>query len=113
MNILPDAQRKGQEVSMITAAQSRAGRALVEISREPLAKLSAIDLPVIEAFEHRVEKPDKQAITRNEAALEMAGAVSLDESKDRGGVGVRLKFDGASTGRISILEGEGGIGRFG
>ncbi len=94
---------------MITAAQCRAGRALVEISRETLAKLSAIDLPVIEAFEHRIEKPDQQTITRIQAALEMAGAVFLDESKDGGGVGVRLKFDGASTRRISVLEGEGGI----
>ena len=43
-DMVPGAQYKGQEVSMITAAQCRAGRALVEISRETLAKLSAIDL---------------------------------------------------------------------
>ncbi|WP_105383497.1 helix-turn-helix domain-containing protein [Neorhizobium alkalisoli] len=94
---------------MITPAQCRAARALVEISRETLAKLSDIDVSVVEAFEHRVEKPDPTTITRIQATLEMAGAVFLDESKDGGGVGVRLKFDGASTRRISILEGEGGI----
>jgi ribosome-binding protein aMBF1 (putative translation factor) len=94
---------------MISAAQCRAARAMVEISREVLAKLADMDVSVIEAFEHRLRKPNDEFIARIQKALEAAGAVFLYETERGEGAGVRLKFDGASARRIAVLEGEGGI----
>lgn len=96
-------------MSMISAAQCRAARAMIEISREVLAKLVHTDVSTIEAFEHRLAKPDDETIKRIQKALEAAGAMFLHETKGGEGAGVRLKFDSASTRRIAILEGEGGI----
>ena len=94
---------------MITGTQCRAARALVEISTKTLAQLARTEVAVVEAFERQLAKPETHIISQIQAALEITGAVFLDESKDGGGAGVRLKFDRSSTRRISILEGEGGI----
>lgn len=92
---------------MITGAQCRAGRALAEISREILARLSQVDEDVIARFERKLDTPDDAAVARIAAGLEAAGVVFLRENG--GGVGVRLKFNASETKRLSVLEGEGGV----
>lgn len=91
---------------MITGAQCRAGRALAELTREMLAKLSKIDATVIEHFERKVDKPDASSIEAIAAALETAGVMFIPENG--GGVGVRLKFTASEARRIASLENEGG-----
>mgnify|MGYP002620853415 CR=1 FL=1 len=91
---------------MITGAQCRAGRALAELSREMLAKLSKIDETVIEHFERKLDKPGDAAIAAIAAALEEAGIVFIVENG--GGVGVRLKFTASEAKRVAALENEGG-----
>ncbi|MHB2266597.1 XRE family transcriptional regulator [Aliihoeflea sp. PC F10.4] len=84
-----------------------AGRALVEISREKLARLSGIDEAVIEAFERRISEPDSATVATLQSTLEKLGAVFIPE--DSRGAGVRLKFTVSERKRIARLEGEGGI----
>lgn len=91
---------------MITGAQCRAGRALAELTREMLAKLSKIDATVIEHFERKMDKPDTATIKALTAALEEVGVVFIPENG--GGVGVRLKFTASEAKRIATLENEGG-----
>lgn len=91
---------------MITGAQCRAARALVEWTRETLARRADVDTDIIEAFERRLAEPagdDRQKIER---ALEAGGALFIAENG--GGVGVQLKFSRADVRRIATLEGEGG-----
>ncbi|RRD24727.1 XRE family transcriptional regulator [Brucellaceae bacterium VT-16-1752] len=92
---------------MLTGPLCRAGRALVEISRDNLAKLSKVDASVIEDFERKIDKPSAETINQLQSALEDLGAVFIPE--DERGVGVRLKFTASEAKRIAILEGEGGI----
>ena len=92
---------------MITGAQCRAARALAELSREVLSRLSAVDAAVIEKFERKLAKPDEATIAKVRGALETAGIVFIPENG--GGVGVRLKFTASEAKRIATLEGEGGL----
>jgi hypothetical protein len=92
---------------MITGAQCRAARALVEWSRDKLAAGSKIDSLIIEEFERRINIPDDDIRLTLQAALEEAGAAFIAENG--GGVGVRLKLNRSEVKRISILENEGGI----
>lgn len=91
---------------MITHAQCRAGRALAELSREMLAKLSKVKEDDIEHFERRISKPDSKTIEAIKLGLETAGVVFIPENG--GGVGVRLKFTASEAKRIATLENEGG-----
>lgn len=92
---------------MITGAQCRAARALVECTREKLAENTDIDPSVVEGFERKINIPDESIRDRLQATLEEAGAVFIDENG--GGVGVRLKLKRSEARRIGILENEGGI----
>lgn len=92
---------------MITGAQCRAGRALAELTRDVLARLSRVDSAVIEAFERKMGRPDDKTIEALAAALESAGIVFIPENG--GGAGVRLKFNASETKRLAVLEAEGGI----
>ena len=94
---------------MLTGSLCRAGRALVEISREKLASESLVDEAVIEQFERKLHTPDKATVARLQSALESLGAVFIPE--DRRGVGVRLKFTESERRRIATLENEGGLAR--
>jgi hypothetical protein len=94
---------------MITGSQCRAARALTEIDRAALARVSGIHEDVIAAFERRLQKPDAEAVGSLQRALEEAGAVFIPENG--GGVGVRLKFNRSVTTRINVLENEGGPSR--
>jgi hypothetical protein len=91
---------------MITGPQCRAGRALVEITRDTLASHSHVDKLIIKQFEHKIEMPGPTAISALQTALEEFGAVFIPENG--GGIGVRLKFSQSETKRIARLESEGG-----
>ncbi|MBB3980307.1 hypothetical protein GGQ64_005560 [Rhizobium azooxidifex] len=93
---------------MITGAQCRAARALVEFGRDRLAASSCIDVDVIAMFERKLEIPDLASVAKIQSALERAGAVFIADD-DAGGIGVRLKFNRSETRRIATLEGEGGV----
>ena len=78
---------------MITAAQMRAGRALIEWSQQELAARSNVSLPTIK----RMEKvgPGRSAgdtIAAVQSALEAAGVQFIPENG--GGAGVRLAKPG-------------------
>ncbi|WP_232375869.1 XRE family transcriptional regulator [Mesorhizobium comanense] len=92
---------------MITGAQCRAARALVEWTRDKLAGNSGVDALVIEEFERRINLPDQDICDTLQTALENAGAVFIAENG--GGVGVRLKLNRSEVRRIGVLENEGGI----
>jgi hypothetical protein len=92
---------------MITGAQCRAARALVEWTRDKLAGNSKVDSLVIEEFERRISIPDDETRNVLQTALEDAGAVFIEENG--GGVGVRLKLNRSEVRRIGVLENEGGI----
>lgn len=90
----------------ITGPQCRAARALVELPREHIARLSGVDVQVIADFETGRGDPDEAAKARLRAALEEGGAVFIAENG--GGVGVRLKFTQKEVRAINRWEGEGG-----
>ena len=92
---------------MITGAQCRAARALVEWTREKLAGNSGVDALIIEEFERRISLPDQDVCGTLQTALENAGAVFIAENG--GGIGVRLKLNRSEVKRIGVLENEGGI----
>lgn len=94
---------------MITGPMCRAARALVEINRERLSRVSGVDETTIEHFERKIAIPEEDAVLAIQAALEQHGAVFLPENG--GGVGVRLKFTKSETKRIGVLESEGGLSR--
>ena len=92
---------------MISGAQCRAARALVERTREKLAGNSGVDVLVIEEFERRITLPDRDICDKLQTALENAGAAFIAENG--AGIGVRLKLNRSEVRRIGVLENEGGI----
>ena len=91
---------------IITAAQCRAARALIEWTSEKLSQASGLDLQIIDAFETRFRAPANEEKTRLRSALEEAGVVFISENG--GGAGVRLKFNQREVRAINRWEGEGG-----
>ena len=74
---------------MITSAQCRAARGLLEWSQQKLADQSGVGVVTVNQFENRIAEPRRatlQAITR---AFEAAGVEFIDENG--GGPGVRLR----------------------
>lgn len=81
---------------MITPAQSRAGRALIEWSREQLAETSRVAMRTIVDFERGARAPREVTLLAIRAALESAGIQFLDRGDASGGTGVALRGkDGA------------------
>lgn len=79
---------------MLTAAQIRAARALLDWSQRQLAEKSKLSVPTVKRMEGAMG-PERSTAANVEAvrrALELAGVIFLDpkSSKD-GGAGVRLK----------------------
>jgi transcriptional regulator with XRE-family HTH domain len=72
----------------ITAAQCRAARALVDLSREDLATASAVALRTLVDFERGARAPREATLTSIQAALEAAGVEFIPENG--GGPGVRM-----------------------
>jgi transcriptional regulator with XRE-family HTH domain len=79
-------------------AQCRAARALIDWSREQLAKASKVGLRTIVDFERGAREPreiTKDALRR---ALESAGVIFVDENGE--GRGVRLRKAPQGTGGL-------------
>lgn len=91
---------------VITAAQCRAARALIEWSVDELALASKVDAKTIANFEARYHGPDGDIRRRLRLALEEGGVVFIAENG--GGAGVRLKFSRREVRAINRWEGEGG-----
>lgn len=90
----------------LTAAQCRAGRALIEWSQPQLSQSAAIDVQTIADFEARVRRPDETTRRRLRAALEAAGVTFISENG--GGAGARLKFSREEVWEVNRWEDEGG-----
>ena len=74
---------------MITQAQCRAARALLDWSREQLAETSKVGLRTIVDFERSARDPREVTKDALRRALESAGVEFIEENG--GGPGVRLK----------------------
>lgn len=79
---------------MLTAAQIRAARALLDWSQKQLAETSKLSVPTIKRMESAMG-PERSTAANVEAvrrALEAAGVVFLEPKSNKdGGAGVRLK----------------------
>ncbi|HYE52698.1 MAG TPA: helix-turn-helix transcriptional regulator [Azospirillaceae bacterium] len=64
---------------MITAAQCRAARALLNITQEDLSKASGVSLPTIKDFERGARNPQARTLRDLRNALEGLGVRLLDE----------------------------------
>jgi len=91
---------------MISAAQCRAARALIDWSSSRLAAASDLSVDEITSFERNGDL-DALSIRQIAKALEAAGVRFLAERRGRG-AGVRFKFGAQIAKRIDIWENEGG-----
>ena len=91
----------------LTAAQCRAGRALIEWSQAQLSQSAAIDLQTIANFEKRIRAADETTRRRLRATLEAAGVLFIAENG--GGAGARLKFSREEVWEVNRWEDEGGV----
>lgn len=78
---------------MITAAQCRAARALLDWSREQLASASRVALRTIVDFERGARAPREVTLLAIRSALESAGVIFLETGDMASGPGVALKQD--------------------
>jgi transcriptional regulator with XRE-family HTH domain len=92
---------------IITAAQCRAARALLEWSQAQLAEAAAVEREVVELLEARFRRPSAVGQQRIRKALEDGGVVFIADD-DGGGLGARLKFSRKEVRAINRWEGEGG-----
>jgi transcriptional regulator with XRE-family HTH domain len=75
---------------MLTPAQLRAARALVDWSREDLAEKSGIGAGTVKDFERNGTDPKMGTVQKLIRALELAGVEFLHETESSG-PGVRLR----------------------
>ena len=92
--------------NILTAAQCRAARAMIEWSAERLSQASATDLQTIRNFEARFRRPDEKTLRRLRITLEAAGVMFVPENGR--GAGVRFKFNTKEVRAIKRWEAEGG-----
>ena len=74
---------------MITPAQCRAARALLEWSQQELARRARVGVVTVHQLESRISEPRSATLDVIRRALEAAGVVFIDENG--GGPGVRLR----------------------
>jgi transcriptional regulator with XRE-family HTH domain len=91
----------------LTAAQCRAGRALIEWSQAQLSQFASIDIQTIANFENRIRAVDETTRRRLRATLEAAGVTFISENG--GGAGVRLRFTREEVWEVNRWEDEGGV----
>ena len=91
----------------LTAAQCRAGRALIEWTQAQLSQSAGIDQQTIADFEMRFRSADETTRRRLRVTLEAAGVVFIAENG--GGAGARLKFSRAEVWEVNRWEDEGGV----
>ena len=92
--------------NILSAAQCRAARAMVEWSAERLSEASAVDLQTIRNFEARFSRPSERTLRRIRITLEQAGVMFVPENGR--GAGVRFKFNTREVRAIKRWEAEGG-----
>lgn len=97
---------EAKERDVISAAQCRAARGLVDWTIARLAEESGVQVADLSAFE-RGGNMDRRTVALIARSLESAGAKFLPESRGRG-AGVHLKFVRQTVKRIDIWENEGG-----
>jgi predicted transcriptional regulator len=73
----------------LTPAQSKAGRALLDMSQTQLAELANLGLSTVVDFERKRRQVSEASVKAIVDALEQAGVVFIDENG--GGPGVRLR----------------------
>ncbi|MFD1326976.1 helix-turn-helix domain-containing protein [Mycoplana ramosa] len=91
---------------MITPAQCRAGRALIDWTKDQLAEAASVSPRTISDFECGKKGASEASRRAIEAALFDGGVLLVGE--DEAGVGVRLKFTRREVKAIDVLENEGG-----
>lgn len=74
---------------MITASQSRAARALLNIPQPDLANLAAVSVSTIRDFESGKRTPIANNLAAIQTALTEAGVIFIDQNGN--GPGVRLR----------------------
>jgi transcriptional regulator with XRE-family HTH domain len=82
------------QTEMLTPAQLRAARALLDWSRKDLAKKSGTAAETVQGFESRGSDPKLSTLNAWRRALEVAGVVFIDPNPMGGddmGPGVRLR----------------------
>jgi transcriptional regulator with XRE-family HTH domain len=75
---------------MLTPAQLRAARSLLQWTREDLAGHSGVFANTIKNFENGSSDPKRSTLLKWRRALEKAGVSFIEKDKD-GGPGVRLR----------------------
>ena len=83
-----DRRRATDEI--MTPAQLRAARALLDWTRDELAKRSGTSMETVQGFEARGSDPKLSTLNKWRRALTSAGAELLDETETHG-AGVRLR----------------------
>jgi predicted transcriptional regulator len=83
---------------MITAAQCRAARALLDWSQQDLANHAGVGVVTVHQLEADVSKPRRSTIDVIIRAFESAGIEFIDENG--GGRGVRLRKKSQSSKRV-------------
>lgn len=92
---------------MLTPAQSRAGRALIEWSQEELAAASHLGLSTIRDFEKGRRVPTHNNLSAVRRALESAGVEFIGENG--GGAGVRLRRNPSKEASRALLTSKGEV----
>lgn len=106
ISVPPAHVSRKKETVVITDAQCRAARALIDWSPDRLAVEAGLSIDQLEKFE-RGDGLDPELNRRVRRALEGGGASFLSERRGRG-LGVRLKFGRQLSKRIDVWENEGG-----
>ena len=74
---------------IMTPAQCRAARALIELTQPGLASAASVGLSTIVDYERQRRTVYREAVEKMQNALEQAGVEFIDENG--GGAGVRLR----------------------
>src|SRR3546814_11972208 len=91
----------------ITGSLARAARALVQLPRDHVARLAALDASVLADFEAGRAELDDGAKARLRHALAESGELFLPD-EDAGGAGVRLNFTPKDVRARHRRDGKGG-----
>jgi DNA-binding transcriptional regulator YiaG len=76
-------------LKLISPAQCRGGRALLDMTQPQLASIASVGLSTVVDFERQRRTVSEEAIRKMQAALENAGIQFISENG--GGPGVRLR----------------------
>ncbi|MGB3579588.1 MAG: transcriptional regulator [Roseiarcus sp.] len=102
-------------LSVITAAQLRAARALASLDQRALANLAGLSLPTIQRMEASdgVVRGNVDSLTKLIGALEAAGIDLIAEgvASAGGGRGVRLRHAAVKAAPVDKRERRGRVGR--